>query len=109
MVVDGVVPPHSADRRLCHRGSERCDLSAFVGGEIPPAYRRCRTYTDYWQAYQAVLPHHTHHPVGQETGQTAHQEAWYNTLRQRVARILAPSLNRSTPDRSSVQSARQAL
>jgi insertion element IS1 protein InsB len=60
---------------------------------IPPAYRRCRAYTDFWRAYQAVLPKRTHHPVGKETGQTAHQERWYNTLRQRVSRFVRKTLS----------------
>jgi insertion element IS1 protein InsB len=60
---------------------------------IPPAYRRCRTYPDFWKAYQAVLPGRTHHPVGKETGQTAHQERWYLTLRQRVSRFVRKTLS----------------
>ncbi|MEP7285659.1 MAG: hypothetical protein ABI947_07825 [Chloroflexota bacterium] len=38
-------------------------------------------------AYQAVLPERTHHAVGKETGQTAHQERWHCTLRQRLGRL----------------------
>ena len=60
---------------------------------IPPTYRRCRLYTDFWRAYQAVLPSRTHHPVGKESGQTAHQERWYNTLRQRLARFVRKTLS----------------
>ena len=60
---------------------------------IPPAYRRCRTYTDFWTAYQAVLPKRTPHPVGKQTAQTAHQERCYNTLRQRVARFVRKTLS----------------
>jgi insertion element IS1 protein InsB len=67
---------------------------------IPPAYRRCRTYTDFWQAYQAVLPERTHHPVGKDTGQTAHQERWYNTLRQRVGRFVRKTLSFSKSERN---------
>jgi insertion element IS1 protein InsB len=60
---------------------------------IPSAYRRGRTYTDFWKAYQAVLPKRTHHPVGKETGQTAHQERWYLTLRQRLSRFIRKTLS----------------
>jgi insertion element IS1 protein InsB len=60
---------------------------------IPPDYRRCRTYTDFWRAYQAVLPRHTHHPVGKQAGQTAHQERWYLTLRQRLSRFVRKTLS----------------
>lgn len=67
---------------------------------IPPAYRRCRTYTDFWKAYQAVLPKRAHHPVGKETGQTAHQERWYLTLRQRVSRFIRKTLSFSKSERN---------
>jgi insertion element IS1 protein InsB len=30
--------------------------------------------------------------VGKETGQTAHQERWYNTVRQRLARFTRQTL-----------------
>lgn len=60
---------------------------------IPPAYRRCRSYSDFLKAYLAVLPKHTHPSVGKETRQTAHQERWYNTLRQRVGRFTRKTLS----------------
>ena len=60
---------------------------------IEPEYRHCRTYTDFLQAYQAVLPQRTHQPVGKESGQTAHQERGYNTLRQRVSRFVRKTLS----------------
>ena len=87
---------------LCRRTRQ---IVAFVLGDrsaatcqrlwetIPSEYRRCRTYTNFWQAYQAVLPQRTHHLVGKETGQTAHQERCYNTLRQRVSRFVRKTLS----------------
>ena len=74
-------------------GDRSADTCQRLWDAIPPVYRRCRTYTDFWQAYQAVLPQRTHHPVGKETGQTAHQERWYNTLRQRVSRFVRKTLS----------------
>ena len=53
---------------------------------IPPAFRQCVSYSDFWKAYAAVFPKATHRCVGKETGDTAHQERWYKTLRQRVGR-----------------------
>ena len=35
----------------------------------------------------------THHAVGKGSGQTAHQERWYNSLRQRVARFVRKTLS----------------
>ncbi len=72
-------------RRLWHR--------------IPVAFRHCVSYSDFWEAYQAVFPTETHRCVGKETGQTAHQERWYNTLRQRVGRYVRKTLSFSKRDR----------
>ena len=38
-------------------------------------------FSDYWSAYQAVIPSGKQRPVGKETGETAHIERWNNTLR----------------------------
>jgi IS1 family transposase len=53
---------------------------------IPSAYRTGHCFTDFWAAYQAVIPKEQHDAVGKETGETAHVERWNNTLRQRLAR-----------------------
>ena len=42
-------------------------------------------FSDYWSAYQAVIPSEQQCPVGKETGETAHIERWNNTLRQQLA------------------------
>ena len=81
-------------------GDRSADTCQRLWDAIPPAYRRCRAYTDFWKAYQAVLPQRTHHPVGKETGQTAHQERWYNTLRQRVSRFVRKTLSFSKSERN---------
>jgi insertion element IS1 protein InsB len=60
---------------------------------IPPAFRRCASDSDLWKAYAAVFPTATHRCVGKETGETAHQERWYKTLRQRVARYVRTTLS----------------
>ena len=66
---------------------------------VPPDYRRCHSYSDFWQAYQRILPAETHQSVGKETGETAHQERWYNTLRQRLARYVRKTLSFSKSDK----------
>ncbi len=48
---------------------------------VPDTYRRCHSYSDFWGAYQCILPSGTHQCVGKETGETAHMKRWYNTLR----------------------------
>ncbi len=60
---------------------------------IPPAYRAGHCYTDFWTAYQAVIPEEQHTAVGKETGETAHVERWNNTLRQRLARFVRKTLS----------------
>jgi IS1 family transposase len=41
---------------------------------IPAAYRRADCYSDFWEAYQLVIPSQQHKAVGKETGLTAHVE-----------------------------------
>ncbi|WP_456297634.1 IS1 family transposase [Dactylococcopsis salina] len=61
---------------------------------LPPVYRQCATcYTDFWEAYQGILPTKRHQAVGKETGQTNHIERFNNTLRQRVGRLVRKSLS----------------
>jgi insertion element IS1 protein InsB len=60
---------------------------------IPRKYRRGACYTDFWDAYQAVIPVKKHRPSGKETGQTAHIERFNNTLRQRLARFVRKTLS----------------
>jgi insertion element IS1 protein InsB len=66
---------------------------------IPRAYRRCVSFSDFWDTYAAVFPVATHRCVGKETGETAHIERWNNTLRQRVARYVRKTLSFSKRDR----------
>jgi len=56
---------------------------------LPAVYRQCaiRT-TDFWSAYEQVLPSKRHQAVGKETGKTSLIERFNNTLRQRVGRLV---------------------
>lgn len=60
---------------------------------IPLGYRLCYCFTDFWAAYQAVIPEEQHTAAGKETGKTAHVERWNNTLRQRLARFVRKTLS----------------
>jgi len=60
---------------------------------IPAAYQRGHCYSDFWEAYQLVLPAGQHTAAGKETGVTAHVERWNNTLRQRLGRFVRKSLS----------------
>ena len=91
---------------LCRRTRQ---IVAFVIGDhgeetccqlwraIPLAYRKCRSFSDFWKAYAAVFPQ-THQQVGKEAGETAHQERWYNTLRQWLGRYTRKTLSFSKSD-----------
>lgn len=59
---------------------------------IPLPYRVCRSFSDFWRAYAAVFPAETHQQVDKASGQTAHQERWYNTVRQCLARFARQTL-----------------
>jgi len=65
---------------------------------LPEAYRRCRTFSDFWDAYQKVFVTGKHHSVGKESGETNHVERWNNTLRQRLARFVRKTLSFSKSD-----------
>jgi len=65
---------------------------------IPDFYRQGLCYSDFWQAYQSVLPRAQHRAVGKETGHTAHIERFNNTLRQRLARFVRGTLSFSKTD-----------
>jgi IS1 family transposase/transposase-like protein len=66
---------------------------------IPPDYKRCHSFSDFWAAYQKVFASGKHQSVGKETGQTAHVERWINTLRQRIARFVRKTLSFSKSER----------
>jgi insertion element IS1 protein InsB len=94
---------------LCRR--TRQIVSYFVGDHnlescwrlwhfIPNTYRKCQTFSDFWDTYEAVfgLFGTDHQSVGKETGQTAHVERWNNTLHQRLARFVRRTLSFSKSD-----------
>jgi len=60
---------------------------------IPQTYKSSFCYSDFWKAYQNVIPEEQYQAVGKETGETAHMERWYNTLRQWVGRLTRKTLS----------------
>lgn len=60
---------------------------------IPVAYRSCVAYSDFWKAYQNVIPADQHFAVGKDSGETNHMERWHCTLRQRQARYVRKTLS----------------
>ena len=92
---------------MCRRTRQRV---AFVIGDrseqsclrlwdkVPLAYRPCLCDSDFWKAYQEVLPQETHCAVGKESGQVSHRQRWYCTLRQRQARYVGKTLSFTKSD-----------
>ena len=73
------------------RSSSTCQE---LWASLPPDYRkRAICYSDFWEAYRAVLPSKRHRAVGKETGETAHIERFNNTLRQRCANLVRKTLS----------------
>ena len=60
---------------------------------LPQAYQVGHCYSDFWAAYNKVIPAQQHTACGKESGQTAHVERWNNTLRQRLARFVRKTLS----------------
>ena len=63
------------------------------GKRFPSLYRSGYCFTDFWSAYQAVIPEDQHTAARKESGETAHVERWNNTLRQRLARFVRMTLS----------------
>jgi len=65
---------------------------------IPEEYRTCASFSDFWEAYQEVLPAETHQQVGKDSGQLNHMERWNCTLRQWLGRFTRKTLSFSKVD-----------
>ena len=80
---------------LGDRSEESC---RFLWEQVPAPWREATCYSDFWEAYQAVLPAQQHVAVGKESGETAHVERWNNTLRQRLGQFVRKTLSFSKSD-----------
>lgn len=61
---------------------------------LPAAYRSsAEVYTDFWEAYTAVVPPARHHRCEKGSGLTNHVERFFCTLRQRCARVVRKTLS----------------
>ena len=66
---------------------------------MPKGYKKALLYSDFWEAYQAVLPDEQHEATGKGAGQTCHIERFNNILRQRLGRFVRRTLSFSKCDR----------
>jgi insertion element IS1 protein InsB len=72
------------------RGIETCKK---LWSNIPHAFKQGTLFSDFWEAYQSVIPDDQHEVVGKDSGLTAHIERFNNTIRQRLARFVRQSLS----------------
>lgn len=78
----------------CYIGDRTRESANKLWNSIPEIYRQCAVvYTDFWQAYEKVIPNKRHRAVGKETGLTNHVERLNNTFRQRISRLARKSLS----------------
>jgi len=77
-------------RAIGDRSKETCQI---LWDGIPEAYRSGHCFSDFWDAYQAIIPEEQITQVGKETGETAHVERWNCTLRQRLGRFVRKTLS----------------
>ena len=75
-------------------GSRGLEGAQGLWDSLPRDYQElAHFYTDFWQAYQSVLPETRHHSVGKESGKTNHVERFNCTLRQRLSRLVRKTLS----------------
>lgn len=75
-------------------GDRSQDMARELWNSLPPVYRQCAVIaTDFYQAYAKIFPLTRLKQVGKETGETSHIERFNNTLRQRVSRLVRPTLS----------------
>lgn len=78
----------------CYIGDRSRASARLLWQSIPAVYRQCATvYTDYWEAYETVIPANRHRAVGKDSGLTSYIERLNNTLRQRVSRLVRKTLS----------------
>lgn len=77
-----------------HAGARGTEDAQKLWEKIPSVFKQTTGFfSDYWQAYQAVLDPDKHYAVGKHSGLTAYIERFNCTLRQRVARLVRKSLS----------------
>lgn len=72
---------------------------------LHPVYRQCAVcYSDFWHAYEKIVPRYRHRAVGKETGQTCRIERVNCTLRQRISRLVRQTLSFSKIEENHLRS-----
>ena len=78
----------------CHVGSRDQHGAEGLWKSLPPLYRQCAVcYTDFWSAYEKILPSKRHRPVDKKSGKTCYIERFNCTMRQRISRLVRKTLS----------------
>ena len=77
-----------------HVGDRSREGAKKLWQSLPGIYRQCAVcYSDFWEAYEQVIPFKRHKAVGKETGQTNYIERFNCTMRQRISRLVRKTLS----------------
>lgn len=77
-----------------HIGERSRESARKLWQSLPSVYRQCAVcYSDFWEAYEQVIPFKRHKAVGKETGKTNYIERFNCTMRQRISRIVRKTLS----------------
>jgi IS1 family transposase len=77
-------------RVIGDRSKETCLV---LWNNVPEAYKAGHCFSDFWEAYQAIIPDEQLDQVGKEMGETVHIECWNCTPRQRLCRFIRKTLS----------------
>ena len=80
-------------------GDRSARTCARLWSKIPESYRAGRSVSDFWEAYGTVFSDESHEQVDKESGECAHIERFFCTLRQRLARFVRKTLAFSKSER----------
>ena len=80
-------------------GDRSAQSCARLWTKIPESYKGCRSFSDFWKAYGEVFQNETHEQVSKASGEVAHMERFYCTLRQRLGRYVRKTLSFSKSER----------
>ena len=84
---------HTRQVVACVVGGRGIATCRKLWSSIPKLYKQGIVFSDFWDAYQAVLPDEQHQAVGKDSGLTAHVERFNNTIRQHLARFVRRTLS----------------
>ena len=78
----------------CAIGDRSRESAKQLYQSLPGVYRQCaKIYTNYWEAYETVIPSKRHFAVGKDSGLTSYIKRLNNTLRQRISRLVRKTLS----------------